>query len=283
MKTYQNYSRHVLKQFLSGKDLYKKAVAEFSPDAKTVLQLGCGRDLNSMSSFFSEGGQVLAIDLDLDALTRYPADAWHVGAENLPFSDSSVDLVFSEYVLEHLVRPEQVFSEVSRVLRPGGRFISLAPNFFSYKSLVAWLTPHSLHEAAVKTLRPDSQRETADVYPTAFKANTSFALRRLAGETNLSIERLILVNNGPTWFQKIPILFEIGRIYHACLELNLFSQLRCNMVSTLRKPGDAHTVELAIRCLSCGSEPMEQSENGFRCKHCERKYLKKDNVFRVLE
>jgi SAM-dependent methyltransferase len=43
-------------------------------------------------------------------------------AEDLPFADSSMDVVFAFYVMEHVESPDRVFEEVYRVLRPGGGF-----------------------------------------------------------------------------------------------------------------------------------------------------------------
>lgn len=42
-------------------------------------------------------------------------------AENLPFEDNSFDFVYSFGVLHHTPQTERAFSEVCRVLRPGGR------------------------------------------------------------------------------------------------------------------------------------------------------------------
>jgi|APMI01.1.fsa_nt_gi ubiquinone/menaquinone biosynthesis C-methylase UbiE len=41
-------------------------------------------------------------------------------AHHLPFGDASVDVVALMHVLEHVVDPQQVFAEISRVMRPGG-------------------------------------------------------------------------------------------------------------------------------------------------------------------
>ena len=40
--------------------------------------------------------------------------------ENIPFSDSSFDLVFASHVLEYVENDTQAISEIKRVLRPGG-------------------------------------------------------------------------------------------------------------------------------------------------------------------
>jgi SAM-dependent methyltransferase len=41
-------------------------------------------------------------------------------AKKLPFKDNSVDLIFSQTFLEHPLNPEDVLSEMARVLKPGG-------------------------------------------------------------------------------------------------------------------------------------------------------------------
>ena len=53
-------------------------------------------------------------------------------AENLPFEDSSFDLIYSTNVLEHVKDPKKVFSESVRVLKPGGYLQFVIPNYFSF-------------------------------------------------------------------------------------------------------------------------------------------------------
>ena len=47
--------------------------------------------------------------------------------EALTFPDQSFDLVITQDVLEHVFRPRRVFSEVARVLKPGGAHIFTVP------------------------------------------------------------------------------------------------------------------------------------------------------------
>ncbi len=47
----------------------------------------------------------------------------------LPFDDNHFDVVFSKSVLEHIHRPEKYLSEVLRVLKPGGLFIAMVPDW----------------------------------------------------------------------------------------------------------------------------------------------------------
>ena len=56
--------------------------------------------------------------------------------ESLPLRDSSVDIVVSLQVLEHVADPKAMLREVFRVLRPGGFFYLTCENYLS------WREPH---------------------------------------------------------------------------------------------------------------------------------------------
>lgn len=46
---------------------------------------------------------------------------------NLPFDNNSLDLVISEDIFEHIEHVEHAFSEINRVLKPGGKHIFTVP------------------------------------------------------------------------------------------------------------------------------------------------------------
>jgi len=97
---------------------------------KSVLELGCGTGLNT--AHLAESAQaVTAIDLSTrmlaEAAKRVRAD--HVDflcldlLAGLPFEDSSYDVVVETLVLEHVSDLGSVFTEVFRLMRPGGQFL----------------------------------------------------------------------------------------------------------------------------------------------------------------
>lgn len=47
--------------------------------------------------------------------------------EHMTFSDESIDLHVTQDVIEHVLRPERVFSEIARTLKPGGAHIFTVP------------------------------------------------------------------------------------------------------------------------------------------------------------
>jgi malonyl-CoA O-methyltransferase len=103
----------------------------------TVLDLGCGTGYFS-KDLLGRYPQCRYIGLDLAsgmveyARGRSPGvGEWLVGdAEALPLAANSVDLVFSSLAIQWCYRPEHLFAELARVLRPGGYcvFSTLGPD-----------------------------------------------------------------------------------------------------------------------------------------------------------
>lgn len=60
--------------------------------------------------------------------------------ENLPFADSSFDVVTCSMSFHHYPHPEKFFQSLRRVLRPGGRLI--LRDMASNSALVVWLINH---------------------------------------------------------------------------------------------------------------------------------------------
>lgn len=98
-----------------------------------VLDLGCGAGTDSLvaAQMVGEQGHVTGIDMTPPMLAKARAAAAELGATNvefieseaeqLPFPDESFDVVISNGVIDLIPDKDAVFSEVSRVLKPGGR------------------------------------------------------------------------------------------------------------------------------------------------------------------
>ena len=91
-----------------------------------VLDLGSGPG-HVADHLARQGARVTGIDFVQSMVEvstkKYPHIDFRIAnAEQLPFEDDSFDVVVSNFVVHHLARPEDVFSEVSRVLKPNSRF-----------------------------------------------------------------------------------------------------------------------------------------------------------------
>jgi arsenite methyltransferase len=98
-----------------------------------VLDLGCGAGTDSLVAAQMVGpeGSVTGIDMTPEMLAKAKASATEMGAEQvefveteaerLPFADATFDVVISNGVIDLIPDKDAVFSELFRVLRPGGR------------------------------------------------------------------------------------------------------------------------------------------------------------------
>jgi arsenite methyltransferase len=100
---------------------------------ETILDLGSGGGLDCFLAArqVGEAGSVIGVDMTPEMLARARASAVQMGVRNvefregylerLPVEDGSVDVVISNCVINLSPDKPQVFREVFRVLRPGGR------------------------------------------------------------------------------------------------------------------------------------------------------------------
>ena len=95
------------------------------------LDVGSGTGVCALlaQEIVGETGRVVSLDPSLGMLAvaraRGVRETVHGGAEQLPFADASFDCVSMGYMLRHVEDMHIVFTEVRRVLRPGGRLVIL--------------------------------------------------------------------------------------------------------------------------------------------------------------
>lgn len=100
----------------------------------TVLDLGSGAGFDAFLAWsrVGSGGRVIGVDMTDDMLALARENAAKRGASNvefrkgriekLPIDDASVDFIMSNCVINLSADKPAVFSEIARVLKPGGRF-----------------------------------------------------------------------------------------------------------------------------------------------------------------
>jgi len=281
-RAYRQYVDWAMKRWQHDLTRHRARLTRHVRPGARVLHIGCGWDRSNTAKPLLEICSVIGIDLDRNALERYPATVYHADASRMPFSGGTFDTVYCEYLLEHVSGIDALFGEVSRVLKPGGVFIFLTPNRWSYKSVIASVSGHGIHRWAARILRPDV-RSPEDVYPTLYRANTPDAIERLSRKAGLSVLELELQSNGPTWFRRLPGVFEIGWFAHVLIDwIPGLAGLKCALEGALVKPGIGAVRPLEHRCTRCGFEPMGPTVSGWRCSSCDLLYEKRGQVVGTL-
>lgn len=129
-------------------------------DGERVLDLGCGRGRHLHALYWHERAlDVTGLDLDfadlgaaIDGFFELPpppetpprSAVFSVGdAGRLPFADASFDVVICCEVLEHLPDVDAALAEITRVLKPGGRFALSVPRYWPEK--ICWKLSTEYH------------------------------------------------------------------------------------------------------------------------------------------
>ena len=95
-----------------------------------VLENGCGVGMyvEKLSAF---GGEVIGLEYDreraLEARTHSPL-ILNAAGEFIPLPSSTIDLILSHEVIEHVQDDRAAVREMIRVLRPAGRIVLFCPN-----------------------------------------------------------------------------------------------------------------------------------------------------------
>jgi FKBP-type peptidyl-prolyl cis-trans isomerase 2 len=127
-------------------DVVRQIYARFLRKGMRVLDLMSSWQSHLPDDF--ELRQLSGLGLNATEMEKNPRLSDHIVHDlnqtpRLPYADASYDLVVCTVSVEYLVRPFEVFSEVARVLRPGGVFATVFSNrWFPTKAVRIWFELH---------------------------------------------------------------------------------------------------------------------------------------------
>lgn len=152
----------ILSDFLNEQGIY-----EFQ-----CIEVGCGS--GEISAFFADKVKTMwGIEIDIGNILKHQVSSQanlafsHADGANLPFKESTFDLVLFPQVYEHTTQQQKVINEIFRILRPGGicffsgpnRYQLIEPHFFL--PFLSWL-PHCLADLYLKLTK---KGKVYDIYP----------------------------------------------------------------------------------------------------------------------
>lgn len=199
-----------------------------APGAR-VLDAGCGRRtrLETRRNLIAE---LVGVDLDAAAGAENRAlDRFVVGdlCAPLRFGSGSFDVVYANFVVEHLDRPEVAFREWRRVLRPDGALILLTTNRANPLVTTARLVPRRVRVAIKRAGAGVVER---DVMPIRYRANTPWRLKALLSDAGFAPVEVICVATLHLYAERVPFLARVLRV----LERGFPPQMRSTIVAWYR-------------------------------------------------
>lgn len=168
---------------------YLRINALIQPDF-TVVDLGCGRGANAQTEdpiplrknlriIKGKVKKVIGIDVDPVGHENPSIDEFRLiePGKPWPLENASVDLIFSDLVLEHVEDPEMYFSEVERVLAPGGYLCLRTTNLNGYVAIANKIIPEKYHDRILQSAY--AKYQPCDKFPAVYRCNTPRALRNM--------------------------------------------------------------------------------------------------------
>ncbi|HEV2746399.1 MAG TPA: class I SAM-dependent methyltransferase [Allosphingosinicella sp.] len=202
-------------------EFYQRINALLEPDM-IVLDFGAGRGEQLLDESVPYRARLcrlqgkvkhlVGVDIDTAVLANPYLDEAHVVdvTRPLPFPDGHFDLIYADWVLEHVAAPADFAREVRRLLKPGGWFCARTPNRWGITGLGANLIPNRLHTRILRTVQPERQEQ--DVFPTAYRMNTLRSVKRYFPDREWD-NCSYISNSEPPYVQRSIILMRLVQLF----------------------------------------------------------------------
>ena len=213
-------------------DRFFAEISRWIREDAAVLDAGCGYNAEVLLRLRNGRRRLVGVSLEDRFEVEPPIRIARANLEAIPMRDASFDLVTLRFVCEHLERPVEVFKEVRRILRDGGRAVLITPSFYYYPSLVAALVPYRLHRFFVTLAFGKSAYAN---FPTTYRMNTISDLRALAKAADLELDTLEPVRDYPSYLMFSPLLLRIGMAYERLVTRLRIRSLHACFLATFRK------------------------------------------------
>jgi SAM-dependent methyltransferase len=181
-----------------------------------VLDAGCGRKTR-LREYRDRIAELVGVDIDAAAGAENRALDRFVAADlcaPLPFEDASFDLVYANFVVEHLDDPTPALQEWRRVLGPHGNLILLTSNSANPLLAPTRLLPRRVIVAVKQVGAGVAER---DVIPARYRANTPRRLAKLTAGTGFVPVEIAYVATLHRYAARMPLLPQALRLVERVL------------------------------------------------------------------
>lgn len=216
--------------------ILEKRVQDHIDRDDRVLEIGCGRTAPLLRKLKGTAGKLSGIDLvdftvddpDIQLLNNDVTDMKDI-------ADASIDFAFSRSVMEHVGNIDLCYAELYRILKPGGIYLFLTPNFWDYGSLISYVIPNRFHQTIVGRTEGRAEENT---FPTFYRSNTWRSIGRLADTHGFSVKTFDYLGQYPAYLVFSRRLFILGSKYEKLLErYDTLHWLRGWILCAIEKPG----------------------------------------------
>ena len=234
--------------FRNAGEQYQDIIADLVTPQTLLLDLGCGR-MSLAAEQIQRARRSVGVDLSFADLQHNRVVTYPVLADGaaLPFPDSAFDLIVSQWAVEHLERPEPVFAQIARVLRPGGSCVLFTTNANNYIPMLSRLLSGQSRGGLIARLLRRAEHES---FPTFYRANTAARLSKLSQRAGLRPTTTVYAGN-PFYLAFSPLLFYCALIFEKITDAPSLNHLKLYMLTVLSKSGGSQ-----VRCAAASGRPQ---------------------------
>ena len=213
--------------------LYKNLVRGYITKDTVLLEAGCGFS-NNNADLYKEAKKVIGVDSCKEFLKMNITipNLIHSSLTDIPsIKDSSIDLIISSWVFEHVSDPSAMISEFKRILKPKGKIIFLTPNKLNYIIIANRFFPNFIKKYAIKKI---SENLTVDPMKTFYRFNSKKDIENFLYESGLILKK-ILFNGDPTYIAINQPFFYLGILIEKILNIFFLEKFKTHIIGIIEK------------------------------------------------
>jgi ubiquinone/menaquinone biosynthesis C-methylase UbiE len=161
-----------------------------------LLEVGCGRG-EHLIHFKNMGLDVHGVDVSPESV-KYQPDIQikieNIEKNGIPYDDNYFEIVYSKSFIEHLYYPENYIKEAYRVLKNGGLFLTLVPD---------WETNYKIYFDDYTHRTPFTKASLEDIY-------------KIFGFEKVEVHK----------FRQLPIVWKYPVLNYFCAAISSFTPVR---------------------------------------------------------
>jgi len=198
-----------------------------------ILNVGAGESIVLEKSIYDGFGDDFVCDrVDVtDCCANYPVigECFTASVESMPkIKSDNYDIAFANYVFEHVANLDKAASEVARVIKPSGFFITSLPNPAAPEFILSKYTPTKFHQVIKGKGEGSHAHETHYAYKNIREFITTF-------EKYFSVVEVRYWSNTLGYLYRFPIINIISKIYDNIINFLKIKILMGNVCVVFKK------------------------------------------------
>lgn len=203
---------------------------EFFSDKAKLINIGGGRStviednlINGVFQFISDRVDVEDIKFN----NSFVGNFFRCSVEFMPHVKSGeYDVAFANYVLEHVRDINMAASEILRILKPGGIFVTSIPNPQAPEFVVSRLTPLWFHKIIRK-------RESWETY---YSYESIKQLSKIFNKAGFEMVDVLYWSFSYGYLNRFPVINRISCVYDKLMDFLKLKHFMNNVCIVLKKP-----------------------------------------------